>query len=680
MKKLLCFIALLILPAVALTDDSVFFTLVVQPDVMVILDCSGSMTWDMNGTPTWGDGSEDYPGLDTDGNGYSDDARLYIAKNAIHRIVQKREKFRWGLETYPGQKYGPMDWADWYRDTTDYTDSIKIPCDYTGDGYDNGQVLVNIAEAEPAHLQSISDYVDNKGPKELMAQGGTPIGGALFVAQQFYKGWEIPADNAKECRRYFCIVVSDGKETGWPDSNSHSPYKEARNLRYTMVDGEEYDIQTYVVGIAVPGGEGAQCLDSIARCGGTIHYYSAMSQAQLDSVLDIIASDILQKSFAFSAPEVPAVRIKQNDKLYIGSFIPSYSAFWEGRLKCYRLAPDGSLPVDPLGVPLEEPIWDAGEKLKAKSSDLRNIYTEKNGSRVPFRIPYVDGTMLGVPDTAVTDLINWVRGDNGMDWKLGDIFHSEPVAITSPNPFYFEEGYNDFKITYANRDRVILAAANDGMLHAFDAGEIAASDSFTDGTGDEVWAYIPHNLLPKLKDMRNSHQYMVDASPSAADVWIPLNTLDFTKDEDEWRTILVCGERSGGNHYFSLDITHTNNPDSLRMWEFTDTELGETWSKARISKIRIKETGAAKDKWVTVFGGGFHPNNEKGRALYFLDISDGDIIFKYDSTDNADIQYSFPSAPNLLDMPPLDNFVDRVYIGDMGGQMWRFDVSDSNTS
>lgn len=166
---------------------------------------------------------------------------------------------------------------------------------------------------------------------------------------------------------------------------------------------------------------------------------------------------------------------------------------------------------------------------------------------------------------------------------------------------------------------------------------------------------------------------MVDGSPAAADVWIPSGPSDTTKDADEWRTILVCGLRQGGNYYFSLDITDTHNPSF--MWEFTDVELGETWSKPEIGKVMT-----SKDKWVTVFGGGYHPANEKGKALYILDISNGDIIFKYDNTVNSDIRYSFPSAPLSVDIPPIDNFMDRIYIGDVGGQMWRFDVSDSNIS
>ncbi|MCK4596198.1 hypothetical protein KAT73_05400, partial [candidate division WOR-3 bacterium] len=129
----------------------------------------------------------------------------------------------------------------------------------------------------------------------------------------------------------------------------------------------------------------------------------------------------------------------------------------------------------------------------------------------------------------------------------------------------------------------------------------------------------------------------------------------------------------GGNHYFSLDITNTHYPSY--MWDFTDIDLGETWSKPMICKVKIPG-----DRWVAVFGGGYHSNNEKGKAVYMLNTGNGNNIFKYDDTYSSDIKYSFPSSARSLDMSPMDGYTDRIYIGDLGGQMWRFDVSDSSTS
>lgn len=664
-------------PEIANADDADMFTTTIQPDVMIILDVSGSMTFDMNGDYTWGDGSADYPGIDTDSTGFADNSRLYIAKAAIRRVVTKRDLFRWGFETFPSQK-GSWARSDWYR---------LAPYGYPGDcqdipwddesGYGNGDIRVNIAESASAHLQQIYNLIgDGNVTQELRAEGGTPIGGALYLARdELTKEIQTdmsPGGGGLWCRRYFCILVGDGEETGYPSHNSHDPYVEATALRDVLVDTFHFDIQTYVIGIAVgdttPGGK---CLDSIAKLGGTYHYYPATSAAALDSIMDIIASDVEQKSFSFAAPEVPAIRTKYYNSIYFASFMPSFSPFWQGFLKAYRLNLDGTFPQDDsTGLPLYPAVWEAGEELKNKLSSARKIYTAKNGSRVNFTPFNIDSVALGVLADSVDPLINYVRGDNGYDWKLGDIFHSWPICVGPPSPWYFDEGYNQFKVTHANRSKVIITGSNDGMLHAFDAGTyIVSGDSFTNGTGEEVWAFIPPNFLPKLKNIKSQHSYYVDGTPIVYDVWFPSGAGDTTQEASEWKTVVMCGERRGGNHYFTLDITDTQDPKWL--WDFTDSTLGQTWSTPSIGKIQI---GKHK-RWFAVVGGGFNKESgDTGRAIYIVDITNGDIKWKF--TDPS-MTYCIPSAPTCIDLNN-DGCIDRIYIGDIGGQMWKLDISDTN--
>ena len=61
---------------------------------------------------------------------------------------------------------------------------------------------------------------------------------------------------------------------------------------------------------------------------------------------------------------------------------------------------------------------------------------------------------------------------------------------------------------------MIFFGANDGMIHAVDAR-----------TGYEVWAFIPYNLLPKLRTLADGQpveqfDYFVDSSPKIAEVKI----------------------------------------------------------------------------------------------------------------------------------------------------------------
>jgi len=221
--------------------------------------------------------------------------------------------------------------------------------------------------------------------------------------------------------------------------------------------------------------------------------------------------------------------------------------------------------------------------------------------------------------------------------------------------------------------------ANDGMLHAFDAA-----------TGVEKWAFIPNSLLKNLKLMRTTkdHLYFVDSTPKVADVWLDYNG-DNKKSRDEWRTVLVSGLRKGGKTYFALDITDTLNPKYL--WEFpkaTDATtlslVGQSWSEPAIGKVKIEKPGGLVERWVAFIGGGFDPNEkvdkdaEIGRAFFVVDMMTGEIIWQFSYAPGDDVKkwmkYSIPAAATAVDTN-FDGYVDKVYIGDLGGQMWVFDVS-----
>src|SRR5258706_11134629 len=181
---------------------------------------------------------------------------------------------------------------------------------------------------------------------------------------------------------------------------------------------------------------------------------------------------------------------------------------------------------------------------------------------------------------------------------LGDIFHSSPILVTPPAPaFLCETGivtqcvrtlyaedvpctasggsctpgsktaYQSYFNAKASRQELILVGANDGMLHAFQAGSATGDGGFDEGTGVEVWAFIPPDLLPKLQRyvMGGSHQILLDGSRWVRDIWSDgsgSSSADRTKQADEFHTIAIIGERGGGRHYTALDVTDTNGPDA----------------------------------------------------------------------------------------------------------------------
>ncbi|MBM4339061.1 MAG: VWA domain-containing protein [Deltaproteobacteria bacterium] len=435
--------------------------------------------------------------------------------------------------------------------------------------------------------------------------------------------------------------------------------------------------------------------------------FLAQDAVELANSLTTILKYIQEKAYSFTAPTIPLVRIMDQEMGYVSSFIPNDTRFWRGNLKAYTLNPDGTFPVDADGNPLNANlVWDAIEKLNQVSPSARRIYTYKNNSLTEFTYNNITNADLDVSsDTDRANLIKHIRGIDAFNannsetwtgneerlWKLGDIFHSNGVVVGAPNKYFEAEGYSGpggFYETQKNRTKVIIVGSNDGMLHAFNAA-----------TGVEVWAFIPPSVLKTLKLMLpgNPHAYYVDSSPKVSDVWIHSSMTDTTKSESEWRTILVCGLRKGGKQYFALDITDTLNP--VFLWEFplsndsaTLAKVGQSWSEPAIGKVKIEHNPGTGnqlyERWVAFIGGGFDPSETKsnkatiGRAFFVIDLKTGNAIWEYSSDpsttyDNTDqrkyMTYALVAPPTMTDLN-ADGYVDRVYIGDMAGQMWAFDV------
>jgi type IV pilus assembly protein PilY1 len=219
------------------------------------------------------------------------------------------------------------------------------------------------------------------------------------------------------------------------------------------------------------------------------------------------------------------------------------------------------------------------------------------------------------------------------------------------------------------------------MLHAFDASGGSAS-------GMEQWAFIPDSLLRNLDSMLISpvHKYYVDSTPKVADVWFDIDG-DNRKSSGEWRTVLVCGLRKGGNTYFALDITDPGAPTFLWEIQLDGKNSGQSWSEPAIGRVMVEGKSKGKtvltEKWVAFIGGGVDDQDStKGRAFYVVDLENGNVLWNFShdakATDEASqMLYAFPSSPTAVDTN-FDGFVDKVYIGDLGGQMWVFDVSSDD--
>jgi type IV pilus assembly protein PilY1 len=548
-------------------------------------------------------------------------------------------------------------------------------------GGDYGQMVAEIGSSGSTIVSAVN---------AIDADGGTPLGeqmddaGRYFKGQTLRNGTSFASPIQYGCQPNFIIAISDGEANG-----SVNPVTEATN-RYSQDHSTGFAATQNVIVHTVGFSFASTTLQNMANNGGGV-YYQANDSAQLETALQNAISQILAATFSFATPVIPTTGTSGSTKAYLASFQSNPSRpFWRGYLKAYNRDSNGLIPVDASGQPSGTPVWDAGTQLSTNNS--RNIKTYLSGSLVDFDTTNITATHLGVSaspfplgatsSTQARDrVVNYIRGavdynDEDVDtdssevrpWKLGDVFHSTPVLVTPPFLASSDSSYYAFKSAQASRTTILLAGANDGMLHAF-----------LESNGNESWAFIPPALLPELKNltaMSGARDYFVDSSPVVADV----------KTGGTWKTIVVFGLRRGGNHYYALDITNPTSPTYL--WSFTDANLGESWSEPAIGKVQMSD---GTDKWVAFVGGGFdttYANYDSGskvsEAFFVIDLSNGLKLWEYynatGSTDDRQyMNFSIPAPPTAVDLNG-DGYVDRVYIGDIGGQLWKFDVSAAATT
>ena len=317
--------------------------------------------------------------------------------------------------------------------------------------------------------------------------------------------------------------------------------------------------------------------------------------------------------------------------------------------------------------------------------------------------------------------------------KLGDIVNSSPVYVGKPSlgwpskapfpqfpaplsgdPDYtYNTWVNTGTVTDGTlvKDRmpIVYVAANDAMLHGFQTLQTNPSTP-TEDAGNEVFAYIPSGTtssnnnagLHYLANPDYQHQFYADLNPSLSDVFInhrstsgTLTGVDpFSFDTRKWRTVLVGGQSAGGNTMYMLDVTDpkrfsSTNVKELIEWEFKPTNLGYTYSKPVIAMMN-------NGRFAAIFGNGYNSNDFGGdcKAKLYIVFLDGGIdgtwtvgtdpssaatdYMEIDTTIGNTTDCNGLSSPAVVDLNG-DSVADKIFAGDMWGNLWAFDVCNYDT-
>lgn len=314
---------------------------------------------------------------------------------------------------------------------------------------------------------------------------------------------------------------------------------------------------------------------------------------------------------------------------------------------------------------------------------------------------------LGDPamsNSAKSELVDWVRGrdvddsdgdgdTNDTRYMHADPLHSSPAVVT----------YGGSSI-----DPVVK------LIYGTNTGGIKFVNAVN---GKEEWSFIPKSQISSQRDYKRGGGtkkiYGVDGAPR---VWVndkvqsgsPVKDGIIDPSQGEFVRAYM-GMRRGGREIFALDITPAavaTSPTSVTSvapmlrWTIDNntpgfSKLGQTWSKP--VRTRVKTKNGPRN--VLIFAGGYDDRFDTGygatgitmgNAIYVVNIDEpspgdpdqeGDLLLSISNTGSGamievpGMDYPIPAEIAAIDSN-VDGFADRLYVGDIGGQIWRVDLGE----
>ena len=412
-------------------DDSDIFGANVEPNVMILIDTSGSM-WDTIDSTSYD------PKTDYTPQGYSTDVvyqringEYSIYKNKVNDVPNSNAQTALGAAGFwsgsiagtnvslstgrflnyqncpPAECTGQEAKIDIARrvvtDLINYVDGVRF-------GVMN---FVNHVDADP-----LFDATTGRGgmvapigtSRTDMAAGVqgingslwccfTPTGEQLSDASDYFRGTynvnsqTYPSPIQYACQPNFVIIISDGIQNGplpVQDVATDVYSNLLTNDHSTLLDGIQ-NVIVHTVGFDITGNQVANdsLIDAAANGGGT--FFPANNSAELSASLQDAIRQIIGSVFTFATPVVPTTSVTGSNRAYIAAVQSDPSSpSWRGFLKAYdRDTTDGSIRLDGNGKPDSTYLaWEAGDLLKQAHTDK---YGVARGTAASRKIYYLGG-------------------------------------------------------------------------------------------------------------------------------------------------------------------------------------------------------------------------------------------------------------------------------------------------
>jgi type IV pilus assembly protein PilY1 len=708
-RALTCSVAIFsLLPLFVQADDTEIYTGIAErdaPNVIFIMDTSGSMGWANNGYR--------YPPVG--------ESRLEQVQEAAIDTINNTDGINISLMRFNGSR-------------SSYGGYVDLP-------------MTPVAEARADFASKMNSY---------SAWGGTPITESLSEAMRYLRGDSVSygrygstyySDSASrsgstynspvshQCQKNHIVLFSDGEpsgDTGVNNSiitaynaliedeqnilkNAYPPASPVAGVNYlqkcqsstsgscaeelafmanktdlsSAFDGMQ-NVTFHAVGGFVQGNAQLK-LENIAKYGswaaagkplntttkeGSGIYANVQNYEQLKTSLRDLFDSIAKTSSTFTAPAVSVNafnNLEHLDQLYYSVFKPTDSAGWSGNLKRYRLTSEGTV-VDKEDDPAVDPntgffletshsFWTLGDH---DGNEVRNggaasrlttgrkivsYFGDKDlnatANRIDENNANLTDSLLALPGsytpTQKATLIKWAKGIDVND-EDNDLLKDD-ARIYMEDPLHSQPVVINYgKDSVAKTfDSSIFVATNSGYLHAISTNEDNPVEHF---------AFIPSELLD------NVYQYFTGLSSldkvygldGAVSYWhkdvnhngVILDESD--KLEDDEHIYLYAGMRRGGRSYYALDVSNRDAPEFL--WQIDNTvagfsKLGQTWSKMTPAVVKWKGVKTQ----VLFFGGGYDPAEDSKSSRSTSSM--GNAIYMVDATSGLPLWSSSNSGGSL---------------------------------
>ena len=598
----------------------------------------------------------------------------------------------------------------YYASQSASTGSVKVPMTSAG----SAPTTASVSSALAAFTPYLNPETNNTSSTEIKSNAvQSPVAGLLTTAKTYIgsltKAASCPA-------KQYVLLITDGLPTQdlsgklWPplgsaagngygltatfSSNGALASTNDQALTDTitaLTNLSNLGITTFVVGL----GAGVQAsanpqanatLTAMAIAGNSGAFFPATSPAALIANLTNILESLTNESLDTTAAAVSSPYLKAGDYEYQTSFNANTSPYhdWTGNVT------ETALSVI-TGGPTGSAIWSAQPLLDAQSNRLIATWNPATNRAVPFSWSAISAsqqTLLQPSDLLGSSRLSYLRGVTSLEQRnggtfrnrshiLGDIVNSLPQYVGPPsNPALLvaSTSYQAFALANASRSPMLYVGANDGMLH----GLIASS-------GAEKFGFIPNGVFSNLYNLTAplytvNHRYFVDGSPNSGDVQF---------SDRSWHTLLVGGENGGGKSIYAIDVTTPSNITteaalaSSVLWEFSDTDLGYTYSQPQIAQIST--SSSTNLNFAVFFGNGYNSTNNHA-VLYAINPQTGATLAKINlctaipSACNAALAQGLSTVSVAQSDGLQDQAVTQVYAGDLQGNLWAIDVSDISPS